>query len=326
MKLDLYNYQAEKAFMQKHLIKLQDYSQDEIYQVLSKALELKQKHKEKIPHPYLSGKSLGMIFTKSSTRTRVSFEVGIYQLGGYALFLNANDIQLGRGETIGDTASVLSRYLDGLMIRTFRQEDVEELAQYSSIPVINGLTDLLHPCQVLADLMTIYEKKGALAGLKLAFIGDGNNVCHSLLIGCTKVGMHISVACPEGYLPKQEIMETAMKNGMATGADVLITHDPLEAIRDADVVYTDVWASMGQEEDFVNRVKHFSPYQVNIKLFSHAKDDAIFMHCLPAHRGEEVTSDVIDGPRSVVFDEAENRLHAHKAIMVLLMGDRANNK
>jgi len=322
MNIDLYNYKPQNPFSQRHLISLQDYSQDEIYQVLSTAFDLKQKLKSKIPHPYLQGKTLGMIFTKSSTRTRVSFEVGIYQLGGYGLFLNANDIQLGRGEIISDTAKVLSRYLDGIMIRTFKQQDVEDLAKYGSIPVINGLTDLLHPCQILADLMTVYEKKGTLAKLKLAFIGDGNNVAHSLLIGCTKVGMNISIASPKGYEPRQEIVQKAMDNGGATGANVLITNNPVEAIQDADVVYTDVWASMGQEHDFENRLKVFSPYQVNKELFSHAKDDAIFLHCLPAHRGEEVTTDVIDGPQSVVFDEAENRLHVHKAVMVLLMSDK----
>ena len=322
MSLDLYNYRTEKPFTQKNLVTLQDYSRDEIYLLLSTALDLKKKQKAGIPHPYLSGKALGMIFTKASTRTRVSFEVGIHQLGGYALYLNAGDIQLGRGETISDTARVLSRYLDGIMIRTFKQQDVEELAKHSSIPVINGLTDLLHPCQVLDDLMTIYENKGALSGLKLAFIGDGNNMSHSLLIGCTKVGIHISVACPEGYMPNQKIVEMARENGKETGANVIITHDPVEAVCNADVVYTDVWASMGQEKDFKNRVEHFMPYQVNNKLFSYAKHDAIFMHCLPAHRSEEVTADVIDGPHSVVFDEAENRLHMHKAIMVLLMGDR----
>jgi ornithine carbamoyltransferase len=319
---DLYNYQAEKPFSQKDLVTLQDYSQDEIYQILGKALDLKQKHKAGIPHPYLSGKTLGMIFSKSSTRTRVSFDVGIYQLGGYAVVLNTGDIQLNRGETISDTAKVLSRYLDGIMIRTYKQQDVEELARYSSIPVINGLTDLFHPCQVLADLMTIYEKKNTLAGLKLAYIGDGNNMSHSLLIGCTKVGMHISAACPENYTPEPEIIEKARKNGMVTGAEVLVTQDPVEAIRDADVVYTDVWVSMGREEESAQRINQFATYQVNRELFSHAKHDAIFMHCLPAHRGEEVTSDIIDGPNSVVFDEAENRLHAQKAIMALLMADK----
>lgn len=322
--MDLYNYKPQKPFSQKHLITLQDYSQDEIYQVLSTAFDLKKKLKANIPHPYLKGKTLGMIFTKSSTRTRVSFEVGIYQLGGYGLFLNANDIQLGRGEAISDTARVLSRYLDGIMIRTFKQEDVEQLAKYSSVPIINGLTDLLHPCQILADLMTIYEKKGTLSGLKLAFIGDGNNVAHSLLIGCTKVGMHISIASPKGYEPKEEIVKMAKENGVATGSNVLISNDPIEAIRDADVVYTDVWASMGQEHESESRAKVFAPYQVNKELFWHAKGDAIFLHCLPAHRGQEVTNDIIDSPQSAVFDEAENRLHVHKAIMVLLMGNKAN--
>jgi ornithine carbamoyltransferase len=318
--MDLYNYTPEKEFKQKHLLSLQDYTADEINQILHLALKLKSKQKKGIPHPILRGKILGMIFTKSSTRTRVSFEVGIQQLGGYGLFLSSRDIQLERGETIQDTGRVLSRYLDGIMIRTYKQQDVEDLALYSSVPVINGLTDLLHPCQILADILTIYEAKGCLKGLKLAYIGDGNNVAHSLLIGCTKLGIDISVASPEGYKPKPEIIDLALKNSTLSGSRVEITVSPEIAVQNADVVYTDVWASMGQETEVVERRKVFASYQVNSRLMSLAHPDAIFLHCLPAHRGEEVTADVIDGPRSMVFEEAENRLHVQKAVMVLLMG------
>lgn len=317
--LDLYNYKPEYPFSQKHLLSLQNYSKDDICQILSLAYKLKEEQKQGIPHPLLKGKTLGMIFTKSSTRTRVSFEVGIYQLGGYGLFLNNNDIQLNRGETIEDTAKVLSRFVDGIMIRTFKQEDVEGLAKYGSIPVINGLTDSYHPCQILADLMTIYEKKGKFQGLKLAYIGDGNNVAHSLLIGCTKMGMDIAIGCPKGYEPDSNVVSLAVHNGVLSGSKVTITESPEEAMKNADIVYTDVWTSMGQEAEAGARYKIFSPYQVNKELFGLAKSDAIFLHCLPAHRGEEVTADVIDGPQSVVFDEAENRLHVQKAVMVLLM-------
>ncbi|HZJ83023.1 MAG TPA: ornithine carbamoyltransferase [Clostridia bacterium] len=291
-----------------------------MYQILSLALDLKQKQKKGIPHPILEGKTLGMLFTKSSTRTRVSFEVGIHQLGGYGLFLSSQDIQLGRGETIEDTAKVLSRYVDAIMIRTFAQKDIEDLAKYGSIPIINGLTDLLHPCQVLADLMTIYEAKKKLKGLKLAYVGDGNNMAHSLLIGCSKVGMDISIASPIGYTPQDSIVDLAYSNGDFSGSRIHITTNPVEAVEGADVIYTDVWTSMGQENETKNRLETFAPYQVNSTLFSLAKPDAIFLHCLPAHRGEEVTSEVIDGPQSLVFEEAENRLHAQKAVMALLMG------
>jgi ornithine carbamoyltransferase len=320
--MNLYQYTPLKPFNQKRLLSLQDYTPDEIYQILSLALDLKEKHHRGIPHPLLKGKTLGMIFTKPSTRTRVSFEVGIRQLGGYGIFLSSADIQLGRGESIVDTAKVLSRYVDGIMIRTFAQEDVEALATYGSVPVINGLTDLLHPCQVLADLMTIYESKGRLKGLKLAYIGDGNNVSHSLLIGCSKVGMDISVASPNGYQPKKEIISWARSNSRSSGSQIHITSNPQQAVQDADIIYTDVWASMGQEKDAQERMKIFAPYQVNCALFSLANPDAIFLHCLPAHRGEEVTAKIIDGPQSLVFDEAENRLHVQKAVMTLLMGHR----
>ncbi len=317
--MNLYQYKLEKPFGQKHLLGLQSCRSDEIFQILSLALQLKEQRRNGIAHPLLKGKTLAMIFTKSSTRTRVSFEVGMYQLGGSALFLSSDDIQLGRGETIEDTAKVLSRYVDGIMIRTYRQNDVEDLAKYGTVPVINALTDLLHPCQILADLMTIYERKSTLRGLKLAFIGDGNNVAHSLLIGCSKVGMDISAGCPAGYEPKAEIVEMAKQNALIAGSAVQITHSPKEAIANADVVYTDVWSSMGQETESSERRKVFSSYQVNSALFALAKPDAIFLHCLPAHRWEEVTPEIIDGPHSVVFDETENRLHAHKAILALLM-------
>ena len=309
----------EHGLKGRDLLSLHDFTPEEIKTILDLADELKAKQKRGEPHPYLRGKTLGMIFQKASTRTRVSFEVAMYQLGGYALFLSASDLQLGRGETIADTARVLSRYLDGIMIRTFAQADVEELARYADIPVINGLTDLLHPCQILADLQTIRERKGALAGLKLAYVGDGNNVCHSLLFGCAKTGMHVSVASPDGYRPAEEIVSLARADARQTGSRIEITADPAEAVRGADVVVTDVWASMGQEKEAAARAKIFAPYQVNRELVRHAKPDFIFLHCLPAPRGEEVTDDVIDGPHSTVWDEAENRLHAQKAVLALLL-------
>lgn len=288
--------------------------------MLDVAKELKALQKQGKPHPYLAGKVLGMIFEKSSTRTRVSFEVGMLQLGGHAIFLSSKDIQLGRGETISDTAKVLSRYVDAIMIRTFSHASVEELALNATIPVINGLTDLQHPTQVLADLLTIQEHKGKLAGLKLCYVGDGNNnMAHSLLEGAVKVGMDISIASPSGYLPDGTITEKAIKAGAETGSTVMITNDPVKAIQDADVVVTDVWTSMGQEAEAEKRLKAFEAYQVNETLCKHAKEDYIFLHCLPAHRGEEVTAEIIDGPHSVVFDEAENRLHAQKAILKLLL-------
>lgn len=317
--LDLFNYIAEKPFSQKHLLKLQDYSPDEIYQVISLGLKLKDEQKNNIPHPILKGKTLAMIFTKSSTRTRVSFEVGIYQLGGLGLFLSSSDIQLGRGETISDTAKVLSRYVDGIMIRTYKQSDVDDLAKYGTVPVINALTDLLHPCQALADLMTIYEKKGKFRGLKMSYLGDGNNMAHSLMIACSKVGMDFTIGCSPEYEPNKEVVALSKQNAISSGSLIKVTYDPIEAIKGADVVYTDVWSSMGQEEEFEVRQKALSSYQVNRNLFSFAKPDAIFEHCLPAHRGEEVTEEIIDGPNSVVFDQAENRLHVQKAVMALLM-------
>jgi ornithine carbamoyltransferase len=303
----------------EHLLTLHDLSSEEIFQILKLAKKLKRELKEGVLHPTLAGKTLGMIFTKSSTRTRVSFEVGMSQLGGQALFLSSNDIQLGRGESIYDTAKVLSRYLDGIMIRTFKQSDVEELAEFGSIPIINGLTDLVHPCQILADLQTIEEHKGKLEGLKLAYIGDGNNIAHSLLYGCSKVGMDISIASPKAYSCNEEIVANAKDDAKKTGSKIVMTEDPIEAIKNADVVYTDTWCSMGQDAEKEQRIKDFAGYQIDKKLFSNAKDDAIFLHCLPAYRGYEVSSDVIDGPNSVIFDEAENRLHAQKAVMQILM-------
>lgn len=301
------------------MLRLSDYTPDEILQVLSLALKLKKQKKEGLMPPLLDGKILAMIFTKSSTRTRVSFEAGIYQLGGTGQFLSSNDIQLGRGEPISDTAQVLSRMVDGIMIRTFAQSDVDDLAKYGSIPVINGLTDLLHPCQILADLMTYFEHKSSFSG-KLAYIGDGNNVANSLLVGCAKLGLDITVACPDGFEPNSNVLASAKAAAKQSDSKIIITDDPRTAAQDADAVYTDVWASMGQESDAAEKYQHFTKYQVNDDLLSLCKDDVIFLHCLPAHRGEEVTAEVIDGPHSVVFDEAENRLHAQKAVMALLMG------
>ncbi len=308
--------------MNKHLLTLHDWSTQEILDTLDLADELKYKQKNGIEHHILKGKTLGMIFSKSSTRTRVSFEVGMYQLGGSALFLSSNDIQLGRGETIYDTANVLSRFLDGIMIRTYKQEDVEDLAKYGQIPIINGLTDLVHPCQILADFQTIREHKGKLEGLKLAYIGDGNNMAHSLLYGGAKVGMEIAVATPKQYECDPGVVKNALEDAKATGTKLTLINDPVEAIKNADVVYADTWVSMGQESEKAEKVKVFADFQINKELFSYAKPDAIFLHCLPAYRGYEVTEDVIDGPNSVIFDEAENRLHAQKAVMVKLMADK----
>ncbi len=304
----------------KHLLSLNDLSSDEIHDLLKLSEKLKRQTKEGVQHHLLKGKTLGMIFSKSSTRTRVSFEVGMYQLGGYSLFLSSNDIQLGRGESIFDTANVLSRYIDGIMIRTFKQSDVEDLAKYGSIPVINGLTDEMHPCQILADLLTVYEHKGKLEGLKLAYIGDGNNVAHSLLHGCSKTGMDIAIASPKGYECDSRYVDEAKDAAKSSGSKIVLTQDPVEAISDADVVYADTWISMGQEDQKQEKLDIFMPYQINSQLFAKAKEDAIFLHCLPAYRGYEVTEDVIDGAQSVIFDEAENRLHAQKAVMAILMG------
>jgi len=305
----------------KHYIDFhEDVSISELDELLALAEDLKKKTKAGIPHPLLAGKSLGMIFSKSSTRTRVAFEVGMYQLGGQALFLSSNDIQIGRGETISDTAKVLSGMLDGIMIRTFSHQDVVDLARYGSIPVINGLTDDQHPTQALADLLTIKEHKGSLKGLKLCYVGDGNNVANSLLQACAKAGMHISVASPSSHTCPDFYVGQAKNDAAVTGSQIVMTTDPYEAARNADVIYTDTWTSMGQESEKAARVAIFRDYQVNSELMSCAAKDAIFLHCLPAYRGYEVTGDVIDSPCSVVFDEAENRLHAHKAILVHCLG------
>ena len=301
----------------KHLLKLKDLSTEEIIELLNMADQLKYEKHNGIEHHHLKGKTLGMIFSKSSTRTRVSFEVGMYDLGGQALFLSSAHTQIGRGEPVEDTARVLSRYLDGIMIRTFDQEEVENLAKYGSIPIINGLTDYCHPCQVLADLMTIREHKGSLAGNKMVFVGDGNNMANSLIVGGIKTGMEVVVACPKTHQPDPEIMEWAKANGKFSCTD-----DLMEACKDADVLYTDVWASMGQEEEASARKKIFEGYQINAQVMAIAHPDAMVLHCLPAHRGEEITADVIEAHANEIFDEAENRLHAQKAVLVKLLGNK----
>ena len=300
----------------KHLLKLQDWSAKEITEVLNLADQLKFEKKNGIEHHHLKGKTLGMIFSKSSTRTRVSFEVGMYDLGGQALFLSSRDLQIGRGEPVEDTARVLSRYLDGIMIRTFAQKEVEDLATYGSIPIINGLTDYCHPCQVLADLMTIREHKGAIAGNKLCYIGDGNNMTNSLIVGGIKMGMEVAVACPKGYEPDAELMAWAKENGKFTCTD-----DVMEAAKGADVLYTDVWASMGQEAEAEERKKVFKSYQINAEVMAVANEKAMVLHCLPAHREEEITAEVFEAHANEIFDEAENRLHAQKAVLVKCLGE-----
>ena len=302
----------------KHLLTLESLSTEEIKDILNLADQLKYELKHGIEHHHLKGKTLGMIFEKSSTRTRVSFETGMYQLGGHPLFLSSNDLQIGRGEPVEDTARVLSRMLDGIMIRTFAQAEVDALAEYGSIPVINGLTDYCHPCQVLADLMTIREFKGKLKGLKLAFIGDGNNMANSLIVGCLKCGMSVAIACPKGYEPPKNILDFADNYpGMFE-----MTTDPLKAAENADVVYTDVWASMGQEEEKAIREKAFAGIQINAELMEKTNKDCMVLHCLPAHRGEDITADVFEAHADEIFEEAENRLHAQKAVMVRLMADK----
>jgi len=298
-----------------HFLKMLDLTSEEIDELLNLADQLKFELKNGIPHPHLAGKSLGMIFEKSSTRTRVSFEVGMYQLGGQALFLSSNDLQIGRGEPVEDTARVLSRFLDGIMIRTFEQTEVEKLAQYGSIPVINGLTDFCHPCQIMADLMTIREFKGHLEGLKLCFIGDGNNMMNSLIVGGLKTGMTVSVAFPKGYEPATEVLEFAAQYG----DKFIACQEPMDAAKDADVVITDVWASMGQESEKAIRENAFKGYQINTELMSVAAPDAMVLHCLPAHREEEITAEVFEKHAAEIFEETENRLHAQKAIMVKVM-------
>ena len=298
----------------KHLLKLGDLTKEEIIEILDLADKLKYEKRNGIEHHLLKGKTLGMIFQKSSTRTRVSFEVGIFDLGGTALFLSPRDLQIGRGEVIQDTARVLSRFLDGIMIRTFEQKEVEDLAAFGDIPIINGLTDYCHPCQVLADLMTIREKKGKLEGLKMCFVGDGNNMANSLIVGGIKMGMEVSIACPNGYEPDSDIMKWAYETGRFT-----CTPDIKEAAKNADVLYTDVWASMGQEEESLERAKIFKNYQINSELMEVANEGAMVLHCLPAHRGEEITAEIIEQHADEIFEEAENRLHAQKAVMVKLM-------
>ena len=300
----------------KHLLKLLDLSREEIYEILDLADQLKYDQKHGIPHEVLKGKTLAMIFSKNSTRTRVSFEVGMFQLGGHALFLSNSVSQIGRGEPVQDTARVISRYCDGIMIRTFAQQEVEDLAKYGSVPVINGLTDFSHPCQVLADLMTIREHKAQLEGLKVCYVGDGNNMANSIIVGGLKCGMDISIASPGGYTPDQQVLDFAKS---VTDASFTLTADPFEAAKDADVIFTDVWASMGMEDERVQRATAFVGYQVNDALMAVAKPDCMVQHCLPAHRGEEITEEVFEAHAKEIFDEAENRLHAQKAVMALLM-------
>lgn len=299
----------------KHLLKLADLDKGDILDILNLADQLKYENQHGIEHHHLKGKTLGMIFQKSSTRTRVSFETGMYQLGGQALFLSNRDLQIGRGEPVQDTARVLSRYLDGIMIRTFAQKEVEDLAEYGSIPIINGLTDYCHPCQVLADLMTIREYKKSFDGLKFCFIGDGNNMANSLIVGAISMGMECAIACPKDYQPDAQIIAWAKENGTFTCSE-----DILACAKDADVVYTDVWASMGQEEEKAEREKIFKDYQINDEVMAAAKPDAMVLHCLPAHREEEITAKVFEAHANEIFDEAENRLHAQKAVLVKLLG------
>ncbi|NFI94989.1 ornithine carbamoyltransferase [Clostridium botulinum] len=305
--------------MKKDLLKMDDLSKEEILEILNLADQLKYEQKRGIEHKHLKGKSLGMIFEKSSTRTRVSFEVGMYQLGGNALFLSNRDLQIGRGEPIEDTARVLSRFLNGIMIRTFSQDGIETLAKYSSIPIINGLTDDEHPCQVLADLMTIREYKNILEGLNVAFIGDGNNMANSLMIGCLKVGMNFSIASPKDYTVNETYLSRAKEIAKKECLNLKSTTSPFEAVKHADVIITDVWASMGQEDEQTLRIKAFDGFQINDKLMSYAKSNAIVLHCLPAHREEEITAKVLEEHSEEIFDESENRLHAQKAVLVKFM-------
>ena len=299
----------------KHLLKMLDLTSRDITDILNLADQLKYEQKHGIEHRHLAGKTLGMIFEKASTRTRVSFEVGMYQLGGLPIFLSVNDLQIGRGEPVQDTARVLSRYLDGIMIRTYKQSEVEALARNGSIPIINGLTDFAHPCQVLADLMTIREYKGSLEGLKLCFIGDGNNMMNSLIVAGLKMKMEVAVACPDGYKPNAAVLDFAVRHPAFS-----ITNDPKEAAKGADVIITDVWASMGMEEEAEKRRKAFKGFQINDEIMAQAKSDAIVQHCLPAHRGEEITAEVFEKHSKEIFEEAENRLHAQKAVLVRLLG------
>ena len=309
------------ALKHKDLISIHDLEIGEVALILDVAAKLKRKQKKGEPHQYLKGKSLAMLFSKASTRTRTSFEVGFYQLGGHPIYLSDDASQIGRGEPVKDTARVLSRFVDGIMIRTFSHESVIELAKYASIPVINGLTDLLHPCQALTDMFTIQEKMKVLKGRKMVYVGDGNNMAHSLMYACAKVGMNMVCACPKGYQPDPYVLAEAQEDAEHAGCTITVEEDVMKAVKGADVLYTDTWASMGQEEEHDARKKIFAPYQINAELLAAARPEAIVMHCLPAYRGEEITDDVIEGPQSVVFDQAENRLHVQKAIMALLMSD-----
>jgi len=302
--------------LKKDFLSVYDLTRRDFDRIFSHAANLKAMLKDGVIYQPLAGKTLGMIFDKSSTRTRLSFEAGMYQLGGLAIYLNSRDTQLGRGETIADTARIVSRYLDAVMIRTFAQESVEEFARHATIPIINGLTDLMHPCQIVSDLFTIVERKGTYEGLKIAYVGDGNNMANSWIDAAAKLPFKLTLACPKGYDPDARILERGRKKAPK---GVSLFRDPVQAVKNADVVYTDVWASMGQEEEQEARAKVFEGYQVNQKLMQHAKPDAIVMHCLPAHRGEEISAEILDGPRSVVWDEAENRLHVQKAILEILM-------
>ncbi len=321
MSVNLWQHPESSLFKGKDLLSLYNLTRPEIEEILKKSETIKTMHNLGADYKPLKGKTLGMIFEKPSTRTRVSFEVAMWQLGGYALFLSGNDIQIGRGEILPDTARVLARYVDGIMIRTFSHEGIETLAKYADIPIINGLTDYVHPCQVLADLFTIQEKKKKLRGLKLAFIGDGkNNMANSLIFGCSKMGIDIAIAAPEEFFPDKEVVNKAKVDAEAEGSEIILTADVHEAAKDADVLYTDVWTSMGQEEETAYRRKVFAGYQINQGTISAADKDVIIMHCLPAHRGEEITEEALEGPHSVVFDEAENRLHVQKAILSLTMG------
>lgn len=305
--------------MKKDLLTLDELSPAEIEMILTTAAELKRKQKAGIEHQLLTGKSIALIFEKPSTRTRISFEVGIFQLGAYPVYLSTADMQLSRGETIEDTARVLSRYVDAIVVRTFAQAVLERMALASTVPVINALTDEHHPCQALSDLFTVKEKKGGFTGLKLAYLGDGNNVCHSLLLAGAKVGLDIWAASPEDFSPQEVVVNRAKEIGLETGSKIVVTNNPVEATKNADILYTDVWVSMGNEAERKVRLDAFRPYQVNRELISYAKEDALIMHCLPAHRGEEITDEVIDGPNSIVFDQAESRLHVQKAILIQIL-------
>lgn len=309
------------GLLHKDLISIHDLTVGEVATILDVAKKLKKKQKNGEPHQYLKGKTLGMIFSKASTRTRVSFEVGFYQLGGHPIYLADSATQLGRGEPVRDTARVLSRFVDGIMIRTFSHEDVKELAQYATVPVINGLTDLLHPCQALTDMLTIQEKLEVLKGRKLVYVGDGNNMAHSLMFACAKVGMNMVCASPKGYQPDPTILAQAQEDALQTGCTITVEEDLKKAAKGADVLYTDVWTSMGEEAEREVRMKALHDYQINDELLALARPHCLVLHCLPAHRGEEITESVLEGPHSVVFDEAENRLHVQKAIMALLMSD-----